>query len=366
MKFLILREDILTPLQMVNSVVDRRQNLPILSNVLIKLSADKFSLTTSDMEIEMVCEVNKKMEQTGEITLPARKFLDICRSLPESAELQFEKKEDRVLLKSGKSRFTLVAQPAEEFPETDIQNITTEFKIQQSIFKSILEDTMFAMAQQDVRYYLNGLLLEVSNNLLRAVATDGHRLALKETLVELNIGAERQIILPRKGVMELVKTVENNEQEMLVQIANNHIRFTMDNVVISSKLIDGKFPDYERVVPVDTSSPLIADRETLKQSLNRASILSNEKYRGVRVSIQEGSLKAQAQNPEQEEAEEEIDVKYTGNEMEIGFNVSYLLDAINAIKTEDVKILFYDANSSCLILSTDESTCKYVVMPMRL
>lgn len=366
MKFIILREDILAPLQKVNSVVDRRQTLPILSNVLIKLSSNAIKLTASDMEVEMVCTVDKETNSNGEITLPARKFMDICRSLPEKAELHFERKEDRIILKSGKSRFTLVTQPAEEFPETDIQNIKTEFNVQQGVFKALLEDTMFAMAQQDVRYYLNGLLLEVSKDLLRAVATDGHRLAMKEAPVKINISEERQVILPRKGVMELVKTVQNNEEEMLIQIANNHARFTLGDTVISSKLIDGKFPDYGRVVPEESNTPLVADRETLIQSFNRASILSNEKYRGIRVSVKKGKLKAQAQNPDQEEAEEEIDVQYAGEDMEIGFNVSYLLDAINAIKTSDVKILFYDANSSCLILSTDESSCKYVVMPMRL
>ncbi len=366
MKFLILREDILPALQTASSVVDRRQNLPILSNVLIKTSADGFSLTATDMEVEMVCHTTKKMEKPGQMTMPAKKLLDICRSLPEGAELDFESKAEKLVLKTGKSRFTLITHPAEEYPETDLQKIKAEFKISQGVFKSLLEDTQFAMAHQDVRYYLNGLLLETKENKLRAVATDGHRLALKDVTVDLNLTEPTQLILPRKGVMELSKIIQNTDDEMLVQLTENHVRFSVGSVTLTSKLIDGKFPDYQRVIPEHDSSSLVADREVLRQSLNRASILSNEKYRGVRITVQENSLKAEAQNPEQEEAEEEIDAQYSGPVVEIGFNVSYLLDAISAIKTEKVKILIFDANSSCLILPTDESSCKYVVMPMRL
>lgn len=366
MKFNLLREDLLPALQLVNSVVDRRQNLPILSNLLLKLSSDTISVTATDMEVEMKCSVQKATDTNGQITVPARKFLDICRSLPDEAEINFETNEEKLVLKSGKSRFTLVTQPAEEFPETDFLETKTEFTISQLEFHTLIHDTMFAMAQQDVRYYLNGMLLEFEKETLRAVATDGHRLALKEIKCSLPTIDKSQLILPRKTVQELIKIISQEEQDMVIQLTANHIRFKVGNTVLTSKLIDGKFPEYQRVIPETIDTPLIADKETLKQSLTRASILSNEKYRGVRITIEENKLKAEAQNPEQEQAEEEIEANYSGPTVEIGFNVSYLLDAINAIKTDTVKILIFDANSSCLILPDGDSTCKYVVMPMRL
>lgn len=366
MKFSISRETLLPELQTIISVVDRRQSLPILANVLLESNENGFQLTATDMEVELVSICDTKLNVTGQVTIPARKLLDICRSLPESSELQFDASKDRVQLKSGKSRFALSSQAAQEYPLTDIDEFPIGFSIEQSSFKSLLEDTLFAMAQQDVRYYLNGLLLEISENNLRAVATDGHRLALKEVDIQANIKEQTQIIIPRKGVMELVRLFDNNEEDLHVQVSANHIRFQIGHIRFTSKLIDGKFPDYERVIPQGAGNEMTADRDVLKQSLTRASILSNEKYRGVRIEVSENSLRAQAQNPEQEEAEEEIPVEYSGDRIEIGFNVSYLLDAIAAIKTEQVRIVLTDANSSCLILPTDEGKCKYVVMPMRL
>lgn len=366
MKFSILRETLLPELQTIISVVDRRQSLPILANVLFNSTGNGFSLTATDMEVELVASKDEPLGSTGQITIPARKLLDICRSLPDSAKLEFDASKDRVQLKSGKSRFSLTSQPAQEFPLTDIDDFPVNFKIAQGVFRSLLEDTLFAMAQQDVRYYLNGLLLEIGPEKLRAVATDGHRLALKEVDISSNVTDTLQIIVPRKGVMELVRLVGDKEDPVEVYISTNHIRFQIGHIRFTSKLIDGKFPDYERVIPRDSGNHMIADRETLRQSLNRASILSNEKYRGIRLEVKEGSLRAEAQNPEQEEAEEVIQVEYSGDPMEIGFNVSYLLDAIGAIKTEKVNVVLTDANSSCLILPQDESQCKYVVMPMRL
>ena len=366
MKFILLREEILPVLQTVNSVVDRRQNLPILSNLLLKIKQEGISVTATDMEVEMKCTIKKQMDTEGQVTVPARKFLDICRSLPEEAEMEFEKSGEKLILRSGKSRFSLLTQPAEEFPETDFLETKQEFSISQREFKGLLEDTLFAMAQQDVRYYLNGLLLELSKDGLRAVATDGHRLALKDIAADITSTDTQQLILPRKTVIELVKIMNTEEEQVVIQLTPNHIRFILNDTVLTSKLIDGKFPEYQRVIPENSESPLIANRELLRQSLTRASILSNEKYRGVRITIDSNKLRAEAQNPEQEQAEEEISADYNGPEIEIGFNVSYLLDAINAIKTDKVKILIYDANSSCLILPDGESTCKYVVMPMRL
>ncbi len=366
MKFNIDRETLLPVLQTVSGVVDRRQTLPILSNLLFNLDARSLSVTATDMEVELVVAMELQLEQKGELTIPARKLFDICRALPQEAKLQFEAKKDRVLIKSGKSRFTLATLPAQEYPVIDITDNIISFNIKQKTLEKVLENTQFAMAQQDVRYYLNGLLLEISGNKLRAVATDGHRLALDETDIQVSLDEPIQIIVPRKGITELKRLLQDDDSEIEIQISKNHIRVKNANICFTSKLIDGKFPDYQRVIPELSDTPVYANREELKNSLTRASILSNEKYRGVRIIFDTDSLRALAHNPEQEEAEEELEVQYKGTEIEIGFNVSYLLDTLSIIKSEKVKLSVLDPNSSCLILPEDESCCQYVVMPMRL
>lgn len=366
MKFNLDRDELLPSLQVVNSVVERRHTLPALSNLLVSTGSSGITLTGTDMEVELISTINKPSKEAKEFTIPARKLLDICRALPETAVLEFNVEKDQVVIKSGKSRFTLVTLPAKDFPSTETSEPIIEFEIKQEDLKSLIEDTMFAMAQQDVRYYLNGMLLEVSEHTLKAVATDGHRLALKEIQQETDANELKQLIIPRKGVMELAKLLTNTEDKVKVQISKNHIRMRIDSILFTSKLIDGRFPDYERVVPKESSNTMKADRGALKQSLTRASILSNEKYKGVRIILKKDSLKAFAHNPEQEEAEEELEVEYSGDEMEIGFNVTYLLDAINAIKTDKVVMTTTSPDSSCLLLPEDKTNCKYVVMPMRL
>lgn len=366
MKFSIPREDLLPALQTVNGVVERRQTLPILSNLLLSVDEKSISLTATDMEVELVAILKKKMSEKGEATLPARKLLDICRTLPEEAMLNLEINGDKALLTSGKSRFTLASLPPQEFPTTELSGSTWEFSVSEDKFKTLLDRTAFAMAQQDVRYYLNGLLLELNKGKLRAVATDGHRLALCEVEVDNAKGQTAQIIVPRKAVTELVRLLRDEKEAINIQLSTNHIHIDLGDLRFTSKLIDGKFPDYERVIPGVGKHPVSANKDALRQSLTRASILSNEKYRGVRIMLDKGRLRALAHNPEQEEAEEEIDVQYDGDDLEIGFNVSYLLDALNIIKTDQVQLTISDPNSSCLILPPDSSDCKYVVMPMRL
>ena len=366
MKFNINRDALLPVLQTVSGVVDRRQTLPILSNILMNIESGSLTITATDMEVELIVAIDVQLEQTGELTLPARKLLDICRALPQEAKLQFEVKNDRVLIKSGKSRFTLASLPAQEYPVIDITENVVSFNIKQKKLEKLLENTQFAMAQQDVRYYLNGLLLEISKNNIRAVATDGHRLALDESEIELEIEEPIQIIVPRKGITELTRLLQDDDSEIEIQISTNHIRVKNENSCFTSKLIDGRFPDYQRVIPELSETPVIANKEELRNSLTRASILSNEKYRGVRIIFASNSLRALAHNPEQEEAEEELEVDYSGTEIEIGFNVSYLLDTLSIIKSEKVKLSVLDPNSSCLLLPEDESNCQYVVMPMRL
>lgn len=356
----------LPALQIVNGVVERRQTLPILSNLLLSIQEESLSLTTTDMEVELVAVLKKRLNAKGEATLPARKLLDICRALPDEAILNLEINGDKALLTSGKSRFTLASLPPQEFPTTELSGKTWEFNIPEDRFKTLLDRTAFAMAQQDVRYYLNGLLLELKKGRLRGVATDGHRLAMCEIGVDSAEDQTAQIIVPRKAVTELVRLLKDEKEEISVQLGGNHIHIDLGDLRFTSKLIDGKFPDYERVIPEACKHPIVADKNAMKQSLTRASILSNEKYRGVRIILEKGRLRALAHNPEQEEAEEEIDVQYDGDNLEIGFNVSYLLDALNIIKTDQVQISISDPNSSCLILPMDSSECKYVVMPMRL
>ncbi len=366
MKFSILREDLLPALQTVNGVVERRQTLPILSNLLLNAQQDSILLTASDMEVELTMETNNAVDSIGEVTLPARKLLDICRALPDEANLNLNIAGDRVLLTSGKSRFILSTLPAQEYPLVEINENIADFKISQSKLKTLLDRTAFAMAQQDVRYYLNGLLFELEGDRLRAVATDGHRLALCDTEVKSDQQTLIQIIIPRKGVMELLRLLHEGDDDILVQISKNHIRIKLGLIQFTSKLIDGKFPDYVKVIPAEAENYVIADKELLRQSLTRASILSNEKYKGVRIILEKDKLRALTHNPEQEEAEEEIEVSYSGEELEIGFNVSYLLDALSHIKTEKVQITMIDPSSSCLILPDGPSKTKYVVMPMRL
>ena len=366
MNFNINRNEILPSLQAVCGVIDRRQALPILSNLLIVAEKGKIAFTSTDMEVEMVSEINHPSETQGEITVPARKLLDICRALPDDANINLSFNKDQVLVKSGKSKFTLTTLPATEFPSTEALGSSNKISLPQEEFKALLEDTMFSMAQQDVRYYLNGLLLELEKNSLRAVATDGHRLASKEISVKTGIEEPQQIIIPRKGVIELIRLLDGEDKNVSIEVSQNHIRVSKEKLQFTSKLIDGKFPDYQRVIPKEGAHPVKTNRELLKQGLIRASILSNEKYKGIRLMLQHNLLKAFAHNPEQEEAEEEIEINYNGDDIEIGFNVTYLLDALSTIKTEQVILNISDPNSSCLVLPDDETECKYVVMPMRL
>jgi DNA polymerase-3 subunit beta len=369
MRFTIQRESILKPLQFVIGVVEKRQTLPVLSNVLMEAKSNTLSITATDLEVEIVASATLDISETGSITLPARKFIDICRALPDEAQLDvsFDAVKDRVIIRSGKSRFNLATLPVTDFPNIEDVSGQLAFQVPQSILKNLIEKTQFSMAQQDVRYYLNGLLLEVGHNIIKTVATDGHRLSYCERDIDVSPTARLQVILPRKGVVELAKLLDDSESPAEVVIGSNHIRINLADIQFTSKLVDGQFPDYERVIPKHGDKEVIADRESLRQALVRTSILSNEKYRGIRIRLQNGLLQAQAHNPEMEEAEEEVEVSYQGGDLEIGFNVNYLMDALAVIPGGTVKMIYGDPNSSCLILPTTEGIgCKYVVMPMRL
>ena len=367
MNFQVQRESILKPLQAVIGVVERRQTLPVLSNILFTATKDQISLTATDLEVELQATMDVEVKEPSDITIPARKLLDICRTLPEQSKLTFTIDSGTAQIKSGKSRFTLSTLPASEFPLVEDINTVQDLNLPQLGLKGLIERTNFSMAQQDVRYYLNGLMLELRDKLVRCVATDGHRLAICELDADVSSPGTQQVIVPRKGIQELARLLEDSDSSAKIEIGSNHIRIQLPDLRLTSKLIDGKFPDYQRVMPQGSDKHIIADRELLKQALVRTSILSNEKFRGIRFNLENNSLRIQAHNPEQEEAEEEIEVEYSGDSLEIGFNVNYLLDALTALPGDQVKVSLSDSNSSCLIQQpSKDSNCKYVVMPMRL
>lgn len=364
---LTINRDVLLPaLANLNGVVETRPTLAILANILVNVFPQKLRMTTTDMEVELTATIPGEFGQTGETTIPARKILDICRTLPEGAEITLSAESDRVNATSGKSRFSLLSLPAQEFPQVDPGEADIRFAISQAVFKSLLDKTAFAMARQDVRYYLNGVLLEAQKDRLRAVATDGHRLALCDVDTTIPTEEERQLIIPRKGVQELVRLVGDEEADMEVVMSKNHIRIILDDLIFTSKLIDGKYPDYNRVIPELSGNPVLAEREMLKKSLSRASILSSDKYRGVKISLEQDRLKSLVHNPEQEQAEDEIDVEYAGDDLEVGFNVSYLLDAVSIVQTEKVRLSISSPKSGCLVLPERGGECKYIVMPLLL
>lgn len=366
MNIVINREDLLNPLQQVIGAVERKQTLPILGNVLIQSSQGQLSLTATDLEIELITHLDIPISEDILTTLPARKLLDICKALPDKSDIKFAIEDNQVTLTSGRSRFVLSSLPGKDFPGTEDIEEQVKFEIPQKTLKLLIDKTAFAMAQQDVRYYLNGLLMELSKDFLRLVATDGHRLALSEYANANNVSVDKQIIIPRKGILELARLLSNTDENAEVKISNNHIRVQTRQFTFTSKLIDGKFPDYNRVIPLDGNKTLSVDRDLLKQSLQRISILSNEKYRGIRLTLGDNNLSIQANNPDREEAEEEITVEFDESQLEIGFNVTYLLDVLSVLDSDQVLIKLKDSNSSCVITTPESDQFRYVVMPMRL
>ncbi|GMR20450.1 MAG: DNA polymerase III subunit beta [Gammaproteobacteria bacterium] len=366
MKLSIKREQLLKPLSHVASVVERRQTLPILSNILFSVSDDEIKLTGTDLEVEVLAFMERGESENGEITLPARKMLDICRALPAGADIVLKVEGERAVMKSGRSRFTLLTMPAADFPNLETSDWDLEIELSQNNIKRLFEKTQFCMAQQDVRYYLNGLMLEFSGKLMRAVATDGHRMAISDLEMEKDSTVEKQIIVPRKGVVELVRSLEDNEDKITLQVSTNHIRARLPGMVFTTKLIDGRFPDYKKVIPEKQTKRININKEVFRDALSRAAILSNEKYRGIRFSIKPENMIISAHNPEQEEAQEEIAIEYIGEEMEIGFNSSYIIDAVDALDSECVEFALENSNSSGTLRKPGEDKTSYVVMPMRL
>jgi DNA polymerase-3 subunit beta len=365
MKLTAEREKLLAPLQAVIGVVERRQTMPVLANVLLGVRQGQLSITATDLEVELVASTEVAVQEAGDITVPGRKFVDILRALPEKVAVSLTLEGEKMVIKAGRSRFSLSTLSAAEFPVIEDINAQQTVQVSRKELLRLLEKTHFSMAQQDVRYYLNGMLLEIDAQLLRAVATDGHRLALCETGLEAKAQTSQQVIVPRKGVLELQRVL-TEEGSAELAIGTNHVRAQIGDIRFTSKLIDGRFPEYSRVIPAAPTHAIRADRDVLRQALQRTAILSNEKYRGIRVTVKKNMLTVQAHNPEQEEAEEEIEVAYEGDDLEVGFNVNYLLDALAAIDGQEVELGLTDSNSSCLIRSPGNASARYVVMPMRL
>lgn len=368
MKLNIQRETLLKPLQQVIGVVERKQTLPILSNVLIDTNGNTISVTGTDLEVELIgqSQVDGALK-SHQITLPGRKLIDICKALPENAPIELHQEKEKVVLKSGRSRFTLTTLPVNDFPMIEEQEASFSFTLPQQELRYMLQRTIFAMAQQDVRYYLNGMLFEISDRFLRTVATDGHRLALNTIDTQIKTPNKRQIIIPRKGVTELMRILSDDETDIKITVSNNYIRVENENSIFTSKLIDGRFPDYERVIPKAGNKILLLDRDELKDALNRTAILCNEKFRGVRFELRKNLLRILANNPEQEAAEDELAIDYTDTDLDIGFNVNYLIDILNILKPGPVQLTFIDANSSLLVQEPEsEGDSLFVVMPMRL
>jgi DNA polymerase-3 subunit beta len=366
MKFVTTRESLLKPLQLVYGVVERRQTLPILSNLLLVMDKDQLSLTGSDKEVEITGRSTMDSGESGETTVPARKLMEICRNLPEGAKIEARLEDNRMSLSSGRFSSHLATLPATEFPSVEMESGNASVSIEANRLRNLLEQTSFAMAQQDVRYFFNGMLLEVTAERLRTVATNGQRLAMCTLDFTFDQSQEQRIIIPRKGVFELQRLIGDGDEMVQLTLSSNHLRATADSSSVITKLVDGVYPDYERAIPTGGKNVFLGDRLEIREALSRTAILSNEMYRNVRLTLSEGNLHVQANNPQQEEAEESVAVEYEGDPLEIGFNVEYLLDVLEAVSGEKVRFTLSDANGAALVEGLEDNESVYVISPMML
>jgi len=370
MKFTVLRDTLLGPLQSVASVVERRQTLPILSNLLLNVTNDQLSLTGTDLEVEIIGRVALEgVEQTGQTTVPARKLFDICRSLPEGALISFSEEKQRVTVKSSGAKFVLSTLPASDYPHIEEGKGQIEFSIEQKDLHYLFKQTQFAMAQQDVRRYLNGMLLELSADMLRAVATDGHRLATSTVpfIDNSNETTPTRVIIPRKGIVELMRLLNQPNEKVTVTIGDNHIQMISQHFTFISKLVDGGYPDTKNLLPRSDGKSVLIEKAVLQQALSRVLILSNELLRGVYLQFNSGTLRLWSTNPEQEEAEETVDIQYSGEEFNSAFNITYLLDVLNVLAESQVNLTFPENAKGVVIEEASEGrTALYVVMPVKL
>jgi len=366
MKFIINRELLLTPLQQIVNVIEKRQTMPILANVLFKLERNQLTLTGTDLEVQIVAIVNLENELAGSITIPARKLLDICRLLPSAADIKFELLDNKLKIQSGRSRFSVSTLSAEEYPNFEMNDMECQFTMQAGQLKKALDKTIFCMANQDIRYYLNGIMLSIFNQKLKLVGSDGHRLSIYEDSIEQETGIELRIIIPRKGVVELVRLLDDEEQEVQVEFSRNNIRVVIDNLIFSAKLVDSKYPDFSKVFSQAFQPAIHVQKEVLKDALTRVAILSNEKFRGVEFVIDGNNLQISTNNPEHEEADEQVTIEYLGQPISVAFNSQYILDAIANLDSELAVLTIAENSSCCFIEEPSEQKYKFIVMPMRL
>lgn len=366
MQFNLNRESLLKPLTQVINVIERRQTLPVLANVLVDVSEDRLRLMGTDLEVQMQASVSLMAAQPGVVTIPARKWSDIVRALPDGADITIKQDEQKVIMSAGRSRFTLATLPANDFPTIQDIDVVERVELPQKTLKHLLDQTGFAMAQQDVRFYLNGMLFDMQDQAFRCVATDGHRMALSEASLTNPVQGQRQIVVPRKGVLELQRLLDDSDTPIAIEVGKNHIRMGTDHAEFTSKLIDGRFPDYKNVLPIGANQTCDVERTALLTALQRAAILSNEKIRGVRLEFSPGWIKIIAHNPEQEEAVEEVSAETGIDSLAIGFNVQYLIDALGVMRHEQVRFNMRDNNSSTLLHGKDDESTKHVVMPLRI
>lgn len=365
----INRDSLLKPLQSVIGIVERRHTLPILSNIYIEQTSAQLTLLATDLEIQISTKIaNEGAKHDFAITVSAKKLQDICRAFSEDTQITLEKDENKIQVKAGKSRFSLQTLPAEDFPRLSVATeYANKIRISEKDLKNLLNRVQYAMAQQDIRYYLNGLLFLCEPGKIKVVATDGHRLALVGQQLEDSENIQSQeVILPRKSILELIKLLNDSDESVFIEFAPNQVKFTFSDVVMITKIVEGKFPDFNKVIPINYQNSFTLERTTLLQSLQRASILSSEKFSGVRLVLTQNSIRILCSNNEQEEAQEELEIDYGGIPLDIGFNVRYLLDVLNNLNENEITCSFGDVNSSALITLPNNDDFKYVVMPMRI
>lgn len=360
------RDRLLAPLGFTSSVVEKRQTLPILGNIYLKQEDGVLTLIGTDLETEVHTKIDAVDGENGETTITARKLYDICRSLPDNAQIRIKVKDEKALVTSSRSRFSLQTLPAKDFPRVEIEKPQVRFSIPQEDLVDLLEKTAFSMAAQDVRYYLNGLLWEFKGERLTLVATDGHRLAKTSKTIKGEQFENRQIIVPRKAVLELLRFLKSEQGEVVIEISDNHIRIYVSSLIFTSKLVDGRFPDYDKVIPKQKAHEIEIKGDAFHDVLSRASILTNDKFRGVRLALEQNKLIVSANNPEQEEAIEEMEIVFDEDPIEVGFNVSYLMDAVRAQKNKQFLLGLKDPNSSATITTENDPETIYIIMPMRL
>ena len=361
------QERVLSVLQSVSGIVERRHTLPILANVLIRKTGSSLQFTTSDLEIQIRTE-SELDGDTGNFTttVGARKLIDILRSMTSAQTVSLESSQNKLILKGGKSRFTLQTLPAEDFPLVqESASFGPVFSVPQKTLKDLLNQVSFSMAVHDIRYYLNGILFVAEGKQLSLVATDGHRLAYASALLDVEV-PRQEVILPRKTVLEMQRLLNDKEGAIEMQFANNQAKFSFEGMEFVTKLVEGKFPDYNRVIPKNHKNTVTMGRTSLLACLQRTAILTSEKFKGVRLNLDPGTLRVASSNAEQEEAVDELEIDYGGDSIEIGFNVTYLIDVLSNMEQDMVKLDLADSNSSALITIPDNTTFKYVVMPMRI